>query len=128
MKIVKASVERVAATVCGAIYIIVWFNLLRLLGLSNPKGAVVSLLVVVLIFGVLLLLVSALVGFTEWGSQISIPFFLVGVAVGVVVDALSDKTMDRNLFPIEAVIWCGILGVALGYGKELGARLKKRAS
>jgi hypothetical protein len=43
----------------------------------------------------------------------------------VVYDALTDKTMDRNIFPIEAAIWCAILAPALGLGKELGAWLKK---
>jgi drug/metabolite transporter (DMT)-like permease len=125
MRILKALPTELVVAACGAIYITAWFNLLKLVGLYNSKSSAASLLSIVLPFAVLLLLVAALVRFTEWGSQLSIPFFLVGVAVGVVYDAVTDKTMDRNLFPIEAAFWSGILAVALGFGKELGAWLKK---
>ena len=115
-----------ATAACGTIYATVWAILDRLTDryglLQNSEG---SLLYIALAFGVTLILVAALVRFTEWGSQISIPFFLIGVAIGVVYDALSDKKIDRNLFPIEAVLACAIFGPALGFGKKLGAWLKK---
>ena len=98
MRILKMLPAELVVAACGAIYITAWFNLLKIVGLHNPQGFVLSLLPIVLPFVVLLLLVAALVRFTEWGSQLSIPFFLVGVAVGVVLDAVTDKTMDRNLF------------------------------
>jgi len=125
MRILKMLPAELVVAACGAIYITTWFNLLKLVGLYNPQGLVASWLSIVSPFVVLLLLVAALVRFAEWGSQLSIPFFLLGVSVGVVFDAVTDKTMDRNLFPIEAAIWCGILAAALGFGKELGAWLKK---
>jgi hypothetical protein len=126
MRFLKALPAELVAAACGVIYITAFFNFLRLVGLNNPQGLVASWLSILSPFVVLLLLVAALVLFTEWGSQVSIPFFLLGVAVGVVIDAVTDKTMDRNLFPIEAAIWCGILAAALGFGKELGAWVKKR--
>ena len=126
MRTLKALAARMAAAACGAMYATVWAILDRLSArygfLQGPAG---SLLYIALAFGVLLLLVAALVRFTQWGSQFSIPFFLIGVAVVVVYDAVTDKTTDRNLFPIEAVLVCAILAPALGFGKELGAWLKK---
>jgi hypothetical protein len=74
----------------------------------------------------LLIAVAALAGLTESGSKISIPFFVVGTAIGVLSDALTDTKMDRNLFPIEIAFWCAIFAVAMGFGKELGARWKKK--
>jgi hypothetical protein len=126
MRILKALAARVAAAASGAIYVTFWEALSRLANQYGPlRSPAAALVFFGLTFGVLLLLVTALIRFTEWGSQLSIPFFLIGVAVGVVYDALTDKTMDRNIFPIEAAIWCGILAPALGFGKELGAWLKK---
>ncbi len=126
MRFLKALGARVAAATCGTMYATFWAILDRLTDryglLQSPEG---SLLYIALAFGVTLLLVAALVRFTEWGSQISIPFFLIGVAIGVVYDALSDKKIDRNLFPIEAALACAIFAPALGFGKKLGAWLKK---
>jgi hypothetical protein len=128
MRILRALVARVTAAACGAAYVTLLEALSRLANRYGPlRGPVPALVFVGLTFGVLLLLVAALICFTEWGSQLSIPFFLIGVAVGVVYDAMTDKTQDRNIFPIEAAIWCGILAPALGFGKELGAWLKKAA-
>lgn len=36
------------------------------------------------------------------------PVAVGGILLGVAFDALTDRTMDRNLFPIEMVIWAGI--------------------
>lgn len=122
----KALVGSVVAAVCGLVYVAIWLNLSRLGDLYGPlQGPSGGLIFVVLSFVVTLVLMSALAGFTEWGSRISIPFFLLGVAAGVVVDALSDKTMDRNIFPIEAAIWCIIFGAALGIGKGLGTWFRR---
>jgi hypothetical protein len=119
--------EKLAATAVGAIYVTIWFYLNRA-GDRYPAlhGPGPALIFVVLTFVVLLLLMAALVRSYEWGARLSIPFFSIGVAVGVVYDALSDTTMDRNLFPIEVVIWCAIFAAALGFGKELGAWLRKK--
>jgi hypothetical protein len=126
MRIIKALAVRVAAAACGIIYVTIWQDLSRLGDLYGPlQGPTAGLLFVALAFVVTLLLVSALVSFFGWGSQVSIPFFLIGVAVGVVIDALSDKTMDRNIYPIEAVVWCAIFAPALGFGKEIGAWMRK---
>jgi hypothetical protein len=127
MRIPKALAVSVVTAGCGIVYVTIWQDLSRLGDLYGPlQGPSAGLLFVALAFFVTLVLLSVLVNFSEWGSQVSIPFFLVGVAVGVVIDALTDKTMDRNIFPIEAVVWCAIFGPALGFGKELGAWLKKR--
>ena len=55
--------SRLTVAACGAIYMTAWFNLLKLVGLHNPQGPVTSLLLIVLPFGVLLVLVAALVRF-----------------------------------------------------------------
>ena len=119
--------KKLAATAVGAIYVTIWLYLARVAdrypALQGPGPA---LFFVVLMFVVLLLLMTVLVSSYEWGSRLSIPFFSIGVAVGVVYDALSDTTMDRNLFPIEAVIWSAVFAAALGFGKELGAWLRKK--
>jgi len=36
------------------------------------------------------------------------PVAIGGILLGVAFDALTDKTIDRNLFPIEMIIWAGI--------------------
>ncbi len=36
------------------------------------------------------------------------PIAIASILVGVAFDALTDRTMNRNLFPIEMVIWAGI--------------------
>ena len=79
-----------------------------------------------LVFAVLLLAVAVLAGLSEWGSKISIPFFVVGTAIGVLRDALTDTKEDRNLFPIEIAFWCAMFAIAMGYGKELGAWWKRK--
>jgi len=80
-----------------------------------------------LAFAVLFLAVAALAGFSEWGPKISIPFFVIGTAIGVLRDALMDTKYDRNLFPIEIAFWCAFFAVAMGFGKEFGAWWKKKA-
>ena len=77
------------------------------------------------VFGVLFFFVYALARFTEWGSRFSILFFLIGVAIGVVIDATNDKTMERNIYPIEAVFWCIIFGPAVAMGREWGERRRR---
>jgi hypothetical protein len=119
--------EKMAATAFGAIYVTIWFYLDRVANrYPSLHGLGAALFFIVSAFVVLLVLITALVSSYEWGSRVSIPFFSIGVAVGVVYDALSDKTMDRNLFPIEAGIWCAIFATALGFGKELGAWLRRK--
>jgi predicted histidine transporter YuiF (NhaC family) len=36
------------------------------------------------------------------------PVAIGSILLGVAFDALTDRTMDRNLFPIEMIIWAGI--------------------
>ena len=36
------------------------------------------------------------------------PIAIASILAGVAFDALTDRTMDRNLFPIEMIIWAGI--------------------
>lgn len=122
MRIVRAFGIRLLSGVSGGLYVTLC---LRVSSLTYRDSDLAMLVYFASVFVVLLLLIAALVRFTEWGAQVSIPFFLIGVAVGVIYDALSDKTMDRNLFPIEAVIWCAILAPALGFGKGLGVWLGK---
>jgi len=74
----------------------------------------------------LLLAVAAIAGLSEWGSKISIPFFVVGTAIGVLRDALTDTKNDRNLFPIEVAFWCALFAAAMAFGKEIGAWWKKK--
>jgi hypothetical protein len=112
------------ATLAGALYITLW---LRVGEPPTGGNASVALVELALAFAVLFLAVAALAGFSEWGSKISIPFFVIGTAIGVLRDALMDTKYDRNLFPIEIAFWCAFFAVAIGFGKELGAWRKKKA-
>jgi hypothetical protein len=112
-----------AATVVGALYI----TLLLRVGEPPNGDASAAALQLALAFAVLLIAVAALAVVTEWGSKISIPFFVVGTAIGVLRDALTDTKNDRNLFPIEIAFWCALFAMAMGFGKELGAWCKKKA-
>ena len=123
MKLVKPVLARLGATVAGTLYVTLC---LRMGSQSARDSEPAATLYLVLTLAALLLTVATLAGFSEWGSKISIPFFLVGTAVGVVRDALMDTKVDRNLFPIEVVIWCGFFAIAMGFGKELGAWWKRK--
>ena len=114
---------RLGATLAGAVYVTLC---LRLGNRSPNADASAAFLSLALVFGVLLLAVGAFAGLSEWGSKISIPFFVIGTAIGVLRDALTDTKEDRNLFPIEVLIWCAIFAIAMGFGKELGAWWKKK--
>ena len=51
------------------------------------------------------------------------------ILLGVAFDALTDRTMDRNLFPIEMIIWAGISTPGILAGNLTGClayRIKKR--
>jgi hypothetical protein len=122
MRIIRIFGILLLSCFCGALYVTLCY---KVSSLTYRNGDLATLIYFGSVFCVLIVLVAALVRFTEWGSQLSIPFFLIGVAVGVIYDAVTDKTQDRNIFPIEAAIWCAILAPALGFGKGLGARLKK---
>jgi hypothetical protein len=114
---------RLGATAIGAIYITLW---LRVGEPPTGGNASVALVELALAFAVLFLAVATLAGFSEWGSKISIPFFVIGTAIGVLRDALMDTKYDRNLFPIEIVFWCALFAVAIAFGKEIGVWLKKK--
>ena len=113
---------RLAATVAGALYV----TLCLRVGQSPTGDASTATLELFLVFAVLLLAVAALASLSEWGSKISIPFFVVGTAIGVLRDALTDTKEDGNLFPIEIAFWRAMFAIAMGFGKELGAWWKKR--
>ena len=120
MKLMNAFWMRLGATVTGALYVTILFRV------GEPSNGDASAAVLALAFAVLLLAVAALAGLSEWGSKISIPFFVVGTAIGVLRDALTDTKVDRNLFPIEVVFWCALFAMAMGFGKELGAWWRKK--
>jgi len=113
---------KLCATLAGALYISV---LLRV-GEPPHGDASAAALQLVLAFAVLLLAVAAIAGLSEWGSKISISFFVVGTAIGVLRDALTDAKNDRNLFPIEVAFWCALFAAAMALGKEIGAWWKKK--
>lgn len=115
---------KLGAAVAGALYI----TLLLKVGEPPNGDASAAALQLTLALAVLLLAVAALTGLSEWGSKISIPFFVIGTAIGVLRDALMDTKYDRNLFPIEIAFWCAFFAVAMGFGKEIGAWYKKKRS
>ncbi len=51
------------------------------------------------------------------------PIAIGSILVGVAFDALTDRTMDRNLFPIEMVIWGGISTPGIFAGNLTGCLL-----
>jgi hypothetical protein len=125
MKFMNTFLMKVGATVAGALYVTICMRVENF-EYSHCPGAIAGILYYALVIGVLVLAVSALANSFEWGSKISVPFFLIGTAVAVARDALTDTKMDRNLFPIEIAFWCAIFAVAMGLGKELGAWWKKK--
>lgn len=121
MRLIKWILMRLGATVAGALYV----TLCLRIGQSPHGDASVAALELFLVFAVLLLAVAAFAGLSEWGSKISIPFFVIGAAIGVLRDALTDTKEDRNLFPFEIAFWCAMFAIAMGFGKELGAWWQK---
>jgi hypothetical protein len=117
MKFANSFWMRLGAIVAGALYISLWLTV------GEPPGgnASVGLVELALAFAVLFFAAAAFAAFYDWGSKISIPFFVIGTAIGVLRDALMDTKYDRNLFPIEIAFWCGLFAMAMGFGKELGA-------
>jgi hypothetical protein len=123
MKLMNAFWMKLVTIVAGAVYV----TLCLRVGSQPPNGdASAAALQLAVVFAVLLLAVAALAGLSDWGSTISISFFVVGTAIGVLTDALTDTKVDRNLFPIEIVFWCALLAVAMGFGKELGSWWKRK--
>jgi hypothetical protein len=120
MRLIRALGIGLLSAVSGELYITLCYRAIKV-----GDSGLAALLYFVSVFVVLLLLVSGLARFFEWGSKFSILLFLVGVSVGVVIDATSDKTMDRNIYPIEAVMWWIIFAPAIAIGRELGSRLRK---
>jgi hypothetical protein len=114
---------RLGSAIAGVLYITLF---LRIGEPPTGGDASVALVELALAFAVLLVAVAASAGLCEWGSKISIPFFVIGTAIGVLRDALTDTRYDRNLFPIEIGFWCGLFAVAMGFGKELGLWWKKK--
>lgn len=51
------------------------------------------------------------------------PIAIGSILVGVAFDALTDRTMDRNLFPMEMVIWAGISTPGIFAGTLTGCLL-----
>lgn len=49
------------------------------------------------------------------------PMAIVGILIGVAFDALTDRTMDRNLFPFEMLMWAGISTPGIFAGWLVGA-------
>jgi hypothetical protein len=123
MKLMNAFWMRLGAIVAGALYITLW---LRVGEPPTGGNASVALVELALAFAVLFFAVAAFAAFYDWGSKISIPFFVIGTAIGVLRDALMDTKYDRNLFPIEIAFWCALFAVAMGFGKELGTWCKKK--
>ncbi len=114
---------RLGSIVAGALYVTLWLRV------GEPPiggSASVALVELALAFAVLFFAVAAVAAFSDWGLKISILFFVIGTAIGVLRDALMDTKYDRNLFPIEIAFWCGLFAVAIAFGKELGAWWKKR--
>jgi CDP-diglyceride synthetase len=123
MKLVKPVLARLGATVAGTLYVTLC---LRMGSQSARDSEPAATLYLLLILAVLLLLVSAIASLSEWVSRPNILSFLVGTAIGVTYDALSDKTTDRNLFPIEIILWCAMFSVALVAGKRFGEWRKRK--
>jgi hypothetical protein len=122
MKLTDTFWTKLGVAVAGALYI----TLCLKLGEPPNGSASAATIELVLAFVVLLATVAALAGLSESGSKISIPFFVVGTAIGVLVDALTDRKNDRNLFPIEMVFWSAFFAMAMGFGKELGEWWRKK--
>jgi len=79
---------------------------------------------VLLAFTVLFPVTLALAAFSERESWFIALFVLVGIGIGVIVDAFSDK-VDRNLFPIEIIWWSVLFAPAVIAGTMLGWLIRK---
>ncbi len=63
-------------------------------------------------------------------SGILAPVAIGSILLGVAFDALTDRTMDRNLFPIEMILWAGISTPGIFAGTIVGLlvhRIGKRS-
>lgn len=49
------------------------------------------------------------------------PIAIASILIGVAFDALTDRTMDRNLFPIEMIIWAGFATPGIFAGAIAGS-------
>ncbi len=119
--VVALSIWLVSALI-GALYVTICF---KIGNLNYPEGALPVVIYYAGVVVVLFLLIMALTVFVDWGWRFSTLFFLLGVAVGVVIDAFSDKTMERNVFPLEFLLWCVFFIPAIAAGKSLGGSLRK---
>lgn len=108
---------RLVATVIGAMYVTLCYKMPELIHLEPIRH-------VLLAFIVLFPVTLALAAFSERESWFVALFVLVGIGIGVMIDAFSDK-VDRNLFPIEIMWWSVLLAPAIIAGTTLGWWMRK---
>ena len=123
MNSVKTLVTSLLMVLAGVAYILLcyWAAQLRALVEHVPTALFLAAL--------FLLLVTARASIARWpftAPRRFTPLFLLGVALGVLLDVHLDQTMERNLFPIELAWWLLFCWVALTLGGAFDTRLLSR--
>jgi hypothetical protein len=117
MTIDKTSLASVAAVIVGAIYVTLCYRVPWLIDLRPLYHFALSLVV--------LLPISLALVATARGPAWIVPLFVaVGISIGVITDVALDKN-DRNIFPIEILIWNGFLAPAVLGGAAIGESIRK---
>jgi hypothetical protein len=118
----KTFLLRLLALISGLVYVTVIYRF-PIIG-SHGLSALF-----VLSFVVLGPVALALVVYSGKGSWIIVPpLVLLGAVIGIMIDVVLDTKVDRNLFPVEIVLWCVFLAPVLVASSALGWFLKNRAS
>jgi hypothetical protein len=74
---------------------------------------------------ILLPLTSLVWAGSERNSWVIVPLIFMGVVVGTMIDVVRD-TKDRNIFPIEIILYSAVVTPAIVAGSLFGWLLKKK--
>jgi hypothetical protein len=117
MRIDRTTAMRLFALITGATYVTLCYRVPELIQME-------PLWHVLLAFAVLLPVTFIFAAFSDKDSWVA-PFFLViGVGIGVIADAFSDR-VSRNLFPFEFVWWLVLFAPAIVAGISLDWLVRK---
>jgi hypothetical protein len=104
----------IGATSAGALFALSVYRVERFHHLTARDGVLAAMMV---LFPASFYLARK----AEYLSLLTGLFMLFGVAVGVTLDAVLDRSVDRNLFPLEIVVLAVITAPAIVAGTVAGS-------